>query len=378
MSRKSARSGARGSPVVLMVSLVVFAGWVILVGVVTGVLIVVRGLAGGVPGAITFMTAMGWVGGGASLGCLLLAGAWLIWRAYEAGRVQRSIFSALTGSQPGQRRPSVPVPAEIGEDRGGTYLGTLSDVLKQLRELNANVLLTDEQRELKRRHRQWQIAERIAAEAEQQLAAEHFAEAEQLLERLINEVPDDPRYKELSDRLAEARTTAEAETIHSAMGRAEDLLAAGSFEDAEKVAAALLERHPSSAQVIALLDRVRRERETFTTGQRRRLYDEVDRHAAGKRWRAALSAAKRLLEGHPNSAEADAVAPQIPALKDNARIEEVRELRDVIRDLLGSRRYKQAIGVAEQVMHRFPETKAAAELRGQMPKLKELAKSEAK
>lgn len=377
MSRKSARSGARGSPVVLMVSLMVFAGWVILVGVVTGVLIVVRGLAAGAPGAMTFMTAMGWVGGGASLGCLLLAGAWLIWRAYEAGRVQRSILSALTG-KPGPRGPSVPVPADTGEGRGETYLGTLSDVLKQLRELNANVLLTDEQRELKRRHRQWQIAERIAAEAEQQLAAEHFAEAEQLLERLINEVPDDPRYKELSDRLAEARTKAEAESIHSAVGRAEDLLAAGSFDDAEKVAAALLERHPSSAQAIALLDRVRRERETFTTTQRRRLYDEVDRHAAGKRWRAALSAAKRLLEAHPDSAEADAVAPQIAALKDNARIEEVRELRDVIRDLLGSRRYKQAIGVAEQVMHRFPETKAAAELRGQMPKLKELAKAEAK
>ena len=201
----------------MTVCLTVVASWVILMGLVMGVLILMSGFGSGVFGVLTFMGAMGWMGGGASVGCLLLGVAWMIRRQHNADSVQRHVLSALTGRAGGDAA-APPGSSVVGMDsEGRSYPGDLSEVLWQLRELNANVLLTDEQREVKRRHRQWQVAERIAAEAEQQLSVANFAEAEQLLERLIAEVPDDPRYKELSERLTEARSRAEAGSIHSTM-----------------------------------------------------------------------------------------------------------------------------------------------------------------
>ncbi|KKK89020.1 hypothetical protein LCGC14_2737320, partial [marine sediment metagenome] len=69
---------------------------------------------------------------------------------------------------------------------------------------------------------------------------------------------------------------------------------------------------------------------------------------------------------YPDSPEATHLSAQMQTLRDNARIEEVRELRDQIRDMLERRRYAEAVKVAEEVMDRYPETQAAAELRGQI------------
>ena len=57
-------------------------------------------------------------------------------------------------------------------------------------------------------------------------------------------------------------------------------------------------------------------------------------------------------------------------LKDNARIEEVRQLRDQIRDLIGRRRFAEAVRVSEELIRRFPDTQAANELRSQIDRLR--------
>ena len=188
-------------------------------------------------------------------------------------------------------------------------------------------------------------------------------------------MPDNAQYEELNRRLIDARAEAQAEDIRTSTQRAKDLMAVTSFGEAEKVAQDLLTKHPSAPDTIALLDSVRREREAFVTEAKRRAFEEVEKHAGARRWRQALSTAKRLLEAYPNSAEAEVVAARIPAMEDNARIEEVRELRDEIRDLLERRRFAKAVRVAEVVIRQYPETKAASELREQLEKLKELART---
>ena len=87
-----------------------------------------------------------------------------------------------------------------------------------------------------------------------------------------------------------------------------------------------------------------------------------------------LAAAERRREAHPGSPEADAVRGQLETLRANARIEEVRVLRDEIRDMIARRRFAEAVERARNVVERFPDTAAAAELRQQMAKLEELAK----
>ena len=63
----------------------------------------------------------------------------------------------------------------------------------------------------------------------------------------------------------------------------------------------------------------------------------------------------------------------LSTIQDNARLEEVRELRDQIRDLIERRRYADAIEYAQDLIQRFPDTKAAEELGRQMARLRELA-----
>ena len=64
----------------------------------------------------------------------------------------------------------------------------------------------------------------------------------------------------------------------------------------------------------------------------------------------------------------------LPTIQDNARIEEVREIRDQIRDLINRRRYGEAVEAAEAVVRRFPDTRAAIELGRQLNRLRELAR----
>jgi len=162
-------------------------------------------------------------------------------------------------------------------------------------------------------------------------------------------------------------------SVARARRQAEDLMAVANFGDAEAVARDLVESYPADEDARRLLEHVHREGRAFAMEQRRRLYDEVDRMAGSHRWRAAASAARRLLEDYPNSQEADLVAEKMSTLEENARMEEARELRDRIRDMLQRRRYAEAVTLAEDVLVRFSDTRMAAELRGQMDRLRQRA-----
>ena len=84
--------------------------------------------------------------------------------------------------------------------------------------------------------------------------------------------------------------------------------------------------------------------------------------------------AEQLVEIFPDSPEGRQVAQKMPTLRDNAHLQEARELRDRITRLLSERQFGSALELARQVMERFPETAAAEELRQQMARLEELAK----
>ena len=292
-------------------------------------------------------------------------------RVLEAHQsMQKDVLAALNGlARANGSRPA----GGLDQDRLRRR-ELLEQVLAELKELNTNLLLTDNQRELKRSHKQWQVAECLAAETEQALEAGDFARSETLLERLHDAVPDDPRYAQLSDRLAELRLHAEAEDIRLQTARAEDLMAVAAYDEAEGVAEDLLAKHPSAAGAIALLDRVRRERNAFRTDQRRRLYAEIQDFAERRQWRAALEAARRLVQDHAESPEAEEVSVTLPTLEANARIAEARLLRDDIRSLLERRRYGEALLAAERILQEFPETQAASELRVQIERLRDLAR----
>ncbi len=368
MIKTSAHLEMAPRPTILILCLAIVAALAALLGTAAGILVLVSPVDSETIGPWSVVLALTCAVTGWSLACLLAAAAWHVARHHEVSSLQRNILSSL-------RRESYPHPAGPAEEQQpqSSHQETFERLLTELKELNANMLLTTVQREAKRHHQQWQIAERLAAEAEQALAKEDFDATEQLLEQLIREVPDDPRYEQLNRRLTYARGKIESEEVRADTERVEQLIAAGAHEEAEKLAAELLARHPSATQAIALLDRIRRQHEVHVTEERRRLYEEVEQHAQVRNWREALVAARRLLDAHPDCAEADAVGTRLATLENNAQLEEARELRDEIRNLLENKEYVKALNVANDLIRRFPETQAAIELGEQIEKLKELA-----
>jgi tetratricopeptide (TPR) repeat protein len=289
----------------------------------------------------------------------------------EAGILE--LTGTLDGPSAGKPR-ACPAGAEgDAPPRGDRQV--LDDILAQLMELNENILLSDEQRAAKARLRQDKLRRTLIEKARAAIDAADFTRAGQFIEALAEKVPGDEHIQPLQERLDEALQAARGERIDAAIRRVGDLMAVGDFDKAEAEARGLDQLYPNDPAATDLLNRVGRERGMFHKERRDRMYNEVVRLAEARQWRQALDAARRYVQAFPSGAGADAVGAMLATMEDNARIEEVRGLRDHIRDLLERRRYAEAVEYARDVIERFPDTRAAEELGRQMNRLRELAQS---
>ncbi len=249
-------------------------------------------------------------------------------------------------------------------------------LLAQLRELNANLLLTDAHRLKKANDFVEHRAGQLKRQAREAIFAGDLSGAEDILAGLSHLEPDSPDVPLLRERIEQVRAEAESRDAAESARKVENLMAASDFAGARNLAEALLEKYPDSAAAVDMLTRVRWEQDAFAAEQRSQMYRKIEKEASARHWHSALEAARKFLDSWPDSAEADAVRVQLSTISDNARIEEVRVLRDRIRDMITRRRFGEAVELARDVIKRFPETAAANELREQMSRLEERAKSE--
>lgn len=364
--------------------------------------------------AATLLTGGASLLGGWVAGALLWASAWIVGHVHrvaerleeEAPRVAR------TGAVPAIEREAAR-PLRIQPETEERW----RDLTRRLEEINANLLLTGPEREAKHRQAQLSLADRLvdeagravsdgdfdeaerllaeltekfpeedradelreriisglAEKAEQAAAAGEVAAAEQLIERLGRIAPDDPRAEALSVKLGQMRSSAEVDEIRRGKAEAEALLAVADYSRAQALAEQLAERHPDSQEAKAFAALVCRDATAFRDEQRARMYNEIERLAETRQWRLALVTARKLLKAHRGSKEAEDVTAMMLTIEENARIEEVRELRDSIRELIERRRFDEAVKIAEEIIHRFPDTQAAGELSRQIERLRHRA-----
>lgn len=329
--------------------------------------------------------------GGAAVGCLLWGVAWLLRRQARLGVLSAHTFHPLSGlagpspigPQPRAERAAIAAIAGSGGGDGGpptapldwSEYDLLQQVAGQLAEINDNLLLTPEQREAKRKRRQERYSRELSEQIERAISDGQFSLAEQRLAELLDKVPDEPGWEAMRTRLAEARQAARGEDLQTCTRRVQDLMSVGSFGQAEELARELQRKYPDEPVAEELIQHVGRESEKFSSERRTRLFREVEQNAEGRRWRSAVEAAQQLIEAFPESGEAQRVRATLSTLQDNARIEEVREMRDYIRDLISRRRYSTALEVARDLIERFPDTVAAGELRQQLDRLAELSRA---
>ena len=310
---------------------------------------------------------------GLGLGGLLWAASWLIRRRDESSVMQRRILKLLEDRPdhpiaPLRQQEASPSPPPASKDSD-----LLQNILQQLSELSVDVLLSDDQREAKRLCRQVELVDHLFGRVELALQEDAFDQAEEILRQLEGEVPDDARLGELRTRIREAREALVQRLLQGQVQRAADLMSVSRFDEAMNLADELHQQYPDHPETDELLNRVRREAQTFQSEQCRRLLAIIQECGEGRQWSSALAAAHRLLETYADSEEARNVRAMMPTLVDNARIEEVREYRNRIVDMMERRRYTEAVEMAEHVMDNYPETAAAEELRQQIPRLRELA-----
>jgi hypothetical protein len=251
---------------------------------------------------------------------------------------------------------------------------TNDEVLRQLWEIGDALLLSEAERGEMRRRRRQRLVRQLEREVDAAVAEGDFAAAERRVETFADRLPGDEAAAAQRARIAAARDDSRRRELDDTRHRAEDLMALGRFADAETVAAGLTLRFPDAAEAAGLLEQVRRERGIFETERRRRLMREVERAAEKRQWREALRTSAAFLTAFPEGGDAEHIRSLRPTMEDNARLEEVREIRDGIRDLIARRRYAEALGLARDLVARFPDTRAAVELTRQLPRLEEMAK----
>ena len=385
MSTKEDRPKAASSASALVLCLMALAIVSAFLGLLAGAVVLLTGALGGQITAFSLLWTAVAFAAGCSAGAVLWALGWLCRSNDQRWQTERRMAIALEAlTAPGQggegelggALPVAPPSAKGEPDQGGAADPRLRSVLRQLRELNVNILLSDAQREAKRRYLTERESQRLRARIAQAAAAGKADDAQGYLDELVRLAPDRPEIKALRGEVERARQEAEQHNLAEASAKVEDLMSTGEFDAAAAVAEGLLARHPALPAAISMLARVRREREAFITERRSAMYQKIEREATQRHWQAAREAADAFLQAFPDSPEADAVKAQMDTISDNARLEEVRKLRDGIADLIERRRYGEAAERSRELIERFPGTAAAEDLRKQMPRLEELAGSE--
>lgn len=350
---------------------------------------VVIGLAAALALSASWLWAVISIAGSCFLVGMLWAIGWLCRQERQRAQAEQRIISAIERLAEELQAASVrhvergiAVPqgqfSAVKEVSDTSHAGRTDALLSQLRELNANLLLTDAQRLKKANDFVERQSGQLKRQAQEALLAGDLSEAEDILAGLVRLEPDSPDVPPLRERIEQARAEAESRDADESARKVENLMAASDFAGARNLAEALLKKYPDSATAGDMLTRVRREADAFAAEQRNQMYRKIEKEAAARHWHSALEAARKFLDFWPDSTEADAVRVQLSTISDNARIEEVRTLRDRIRDMITRRRFGEALELAKDVIERFPETAAANELREQMSRLEERAKSEEK
>lgn len=363
-----------GHEVILVRLLLILAAVLVLAGLAVSLAVLIR--------SDSWLAAAIVLAGSFSVAGALSALAWLCRKGGQQARAAEKMIAALESIVEELRAASVrhvergASASAVEESSDTSQADRFEAMLGQLRELNANLLLSDAERQTKGRYLAECSAKKLKQRAHDAIVAGDLAGAEDILASLTSLEPDSPDIPAMREEIEQARAEAESRDVAESARQVENLMAVSNFAGARGVAEALLAKYPDSAIAFDMLARVRREQDAFMTEKRLQMYQKIEKQASARHWHSALEAARQFLDDWPDSIEADAVRVQLDTISDNARIEEVRILRDRIRDMIKRRRFGEALELARDVIERFPETAAASELAEQISRLEKRAQSE--
>jgi len=333
--------------------------------------------------AVAWALARFWVlsrGGGVELYgvvatvAVLLAGlgsAALLWGVAEMVRRVDGLQQSLERGSESPAPPAGGAPVRAAESTPTETARRLDDLVGLMREVRDISLLSDEQRRLRVEAQGRAMLAELQREVPVLLREHNWIEARSRVQEARERFPMFRELDALEQQIELMRNQVEAHDIEAAERQVRDLTALGAWERVAEVMEELLERHPGSERTQALAREVRARRHLAEAEQRARLMAKAQEAVNARDWRTALDTALVVIQRYPRSPEAQALRLQLPTLRENTEIKERQQLEAQFRDLVQMHRYDEALRVARTVVDQYPNSKQAAILREQLPRLEE-------
>jgi len=251
-------------------------------------------------------------------------------------------------------------------------------VLTALKQLHEALLMTDSQKhdllarmaEKKRHDLKHQIGHLIEVNDWQAVEA--------ILEKLRIEFgAHDTMVTDLTGRVGMVRAQRARQDAESAKIQLRQLLAANAWPQAEEIMIGLLNRYPDDPNIKAMAEEVRRERTRFEHDIMSRMFTDMKECSERRDWRRALQIGEEICQRYTSEPRVEQLRnEQLSTLRQNAEAQERREEEELFKEMVRSKRYDEALGVAHRVINKFPTSTTAAELSKLLPKIDELSKQD--
>ncbi|MBV8780991.1 MAG: hypothetical protein JO353_06295 [Phycisphaerae bacterium] len=261
-------------------------------------------------------------------------------------------------------------------DQSATTQRPSGDIEQQLDRLQELILLTDAERQRHARSRVEAVAEQALLTAGDLINERRWSEAEHAIAEVERALPGFPRAAELRTRMQQEKVAADREIVSRSQSEIESAMARGAWADAIERAQFLKREYPTDAVIDALAQRVEREWALYNEATSQRLFEEIRHESERRNWRRALVSAEELLAKCPTHEKAQRVRLQLHTLQQNAEIEERHEIENRVGELVRTRRFADAIIVAEDLLRRFPLSPQARTFEKLLPHLREKATTE--
>ncbi len=247
---------------------------------------------------------------------------------------------------------------------------------RALTQLEETLLLPEQQRQRRYAARVAAEFQKRLADAEKFVASKDFHRAREQLADLAARFGLDERIKAAEVRLEKAAQTAQVEDIRQTQNRLRELMSAAQWDSAEQLARELADKYPSAAEPLGLIEMVCRERQVFEQRHRLRLHEEIQQFVNQRHWQDAARAARQFIATFPIGPDTEVLRTQLDTLEANAEIQTRQQLEHLIKERIREHRYWDAVDVARRLIADYPFSPQANALRGQLPRLEELARTQ--
>lgn len=241
-----------------------------------------------------------------------------------------------------------------------------------IRELIEISLLPESERAARAQvHRRQRLAQ-IRSRIQQVLASGQYGPLEPLVHEL-DALEGDAEAEAIKLDAWAARDAALAEVTTKLGESTASMMSVGQWQQAFAAVQEQLVRFPQQPELLAMRKQIEHEYNAWREVAANRLYAQIRDAIDRREWRRALRDAEDIAARFSDHPRGVRIIQQLSTIRDNAEIEHRQQIERDIQQLIRSRRFEDAMRLAEDLISHYPLSPQAAECRTLLPRLEQMA-----